>query len=131
MVEQITGQLDFHAKALMLRSQRQQTLAANVANADTPGYVARDFNFGQTLRQATGLSTAAAAVPTHRAHLPMAGGDAAGLAYATPSQPSLDGNTVDLDRERASFVDNSIRNESTLRFINSHVRTLLSAIQGQ
>ena len=53
------------------------------------------------------------------------------LGYSVQTQPSQDGNTVDLDRERAAFVDNSIRYESTLRFINGHVKTMLSAIQGQ
>ena len=53
------------------------------------------------------------------------------LGYAVNSQPSLDNNTVDLDRERANFVDNSVRYEATLRFINGQAKTMLSAIQGQ
>ena len=58
-------------------------------------------------------------------------GAAPRLAYGAPSQPSMDGHSVDLDRERANFVDNSVRYESTLRFINGQAKTLLSAIQGQ
>lgn len=53
------------------------------------------------------------------------------LGYSVNSQPSLDNNTVDLDRERASFVDNAVRYEATLRFINGQSKTMLSAIQGQ
>jgi flagellar basal-body rod protein FlgB len=53
------------------------------------------------------------------------------LRYATPSQTNLDRNTVDMDRERASFADNSVKYEATLRFINSSVRTMLDAIKGQ
>ena len=53
------------------------------------------------------------------------------LSYVAQTQPSVDSNSVDLDRERASFVDNSVRYESTLRFINGQSKTLLSAIQGQ
>lgn len=59
-----------------------------------------------------------------------AGGDPK-LGYVVQTQPSQDGNSVDLDRERAAFVDNTIRYESTLRFINGHVKTMLSAITGQ
>jgi flagellar basal-body rod protein FlgB len=54
-----------------------------------------------------------------------------GLLYATPSQTNLDRNTVDMDRERASFADNAVKYEATLRFINGNVRTSLSAITGQ
>jgi flagellar basal-body rod protein FlgB len=53
------------------------------------------------------------------------------LAYTVQTQPSLDGNSVDLDQQRANFADNAIRYESTLRFINGHVKTMLSAITGQ
>jgi flagellar basal-body rod protein FlgB len=58
-------------------------------------------------------------------------GGSSSLAYTAQSQPSLDGNSVDLDRERANFVDNSVRYEATLRFINGQSKTILSAIQGQ
>ena len=132
MLEQMTGRLDVHAKALVLRSQRQQVIASNIANADTPGYVARDFDFAQALKSATG-STAGGMVATSARHMAVGGGAAGSprLDYAVQTQPSQDGNSVDLDRERASFVDNSIRYESTLRFINGHVKTMLSAITGQ
>jgi len=132
MLEQMTGRLDVHAKALVLRSQRQQVIASNIANADTPGYVARDFDFAQALKSATG-STSGGLSATSTRHMGPGGGAAGSprLDYAVQTQPSQDGNSVDLDRERASFVDNSIRYESTLRFINGHVKTMLSAITGQ
>ena len=140
MLEQMTARLDFHGKALMLRSQRQQVLASNIANADTPGYVARDFDFAQALQKAAGASGASGAraaggvAMTDARHLGLQGGPdspKADLAYTVQTQPSQDRNTVDLDRERANFVDNSVRYESTLRFINGHVKTMLSAITGQ
>jgi flagellar basal-body rod protein FlgB len=53
------------------------------------------------------------------------------MRYRVAEQPSLDANTVDLDRERASFADNAVRYEAGLRFINGSVRTLLSAIRGE
>jgi flagellar basal-body rod protein FlgB len=75
-----------------------------------------------------------AAGRTDARHLPLpgaAGGSDPKLLYRRPDQPSIDGNTVDLDRERANFADNSVRYEATLRFINGSVRTILSAIRGE
>jgi flagellar basal-body rod protein FlgB len=133
MFAQMTQGLDFHAKALVLRAERQRVIASNIANADTPGYVARDVDFKQAMSDATGGAKLAGSGTTHARHIPLSGsaGGAPKLAYATQSQPSMDGNSVDLDRERANFVDNSVRYESTLRFINGQSKTLLSAIQGQ
>ena len=139
MLNRLNDALDFQGQALTLRSQRQRLIASNIANADTPGYVARDFDFAQALRQAT------AALPTSTSsgqgllrsspgHIggngAVAGGQAA-LNYATPSQTNLDRNSVDMDRERAAFADNAVKYEATLRFINGHVRTMLEAIKGQ
>ena len=149
MLEQMTARLDAYGQSLMLRSHRQQVIASNIANADTPGYVARDFNFSEALREATGHSSAngtlgspklAAAAAgtagtTDARHIPLPtarmGSGTGALGYAVQTQPSQNGNSVDLDRERANFVDNTIRYESTLRFINSNVKTMLSAITGQ
>ena len=78
------------------------------------------------------LATSHAGAPRPGGAAGSSGGPAAGeLLYATPSQTNLDRNTVDMDRERASFADNAIKYEATLRFINSNVRTSLSAITGQ
>lgn len=144
MFAQINSALDFQAKALVVRAERQRVIASNIANADTPGYAARELNFQEAMALATGstglplipASGAKSADLTHARHLPLSArtgelGDAQRLAYVTPSQPSMDGNSVDLDRERSKFVDNAVRYESTLRFINSQSKTLLSAIQGQ
>ena len=134
MVNSLTSTLDFQAQALVLRSERQRLLASNIANADTPGYAARDINFAQALREATGnAATAGAMAATQAGHIqPTAGARAdANLLYAAPSQTSLDSNTVDMDRERANFADNSVKYEATLRFINQDVRTMLDAIKGQ
>jgi flagellar basal-body rod protein FlgB len=147
MLDRFTANLKFHGEALALRAERQQVLASNIANVDTPNYKARDFDFGQALRQAAAGQASAASAPTRAetatragpvatlAWLPLkpSGQSAAAgtqLAWRVPEQPSLDGNTVDLDRERASFADNSLRYEATLRFINGNVRNLLSAIRG-
>jgi len=134
MIHRMSETLNFQAQALLLRSDRQRLIASNIANADTPGYVARDMNFAAALREATGAAAGPATLDTRRAaHLPArpsAQGQAT-LHYATPSQTNLDRNTVDMDRERASFADNSLKYEATLRFINGSVRTMLDAIKGQ
>ena len=134
MLNRLTDTLDFQAQALSLRSERQRLIASNIANADTPGYVAREMNFAQALRAATGsLQPAAALAVSQPGHI--GAGDASArtgdLSYATAAQTNLDRNTVDMDRERASFADNSVKYEATLRFINGNVRTVLSAITGQ
>lgn len=142
MFANLTSGLDFHSQALVLRAERQRVIASNIANADTPGYVARDFNFKDAMNQASGAGLSrgaqgqASSGTPHARHIPLSGdgaglGGAAHLAYTVQTQPSADGNSVDMDRERANFVDNSVRYEATLRFINGRAKTILSAIQGQ
>jgi flagellar basal-body rod protein FlgB len=135
MIDRLSSTLDFQSQALVLRAQRQRVIAGNIANADTPGYQARDMDFGAALRAATGAAASGAPQPagTHAAHQALPGGAAgdAELVYARASQPSLDGNSVDMDRERAAFADNAVKYEATLRFINGSVRTMLDAIKGQ
>ena len=145
MLNRLTDSLNFQATALTLRSERQRLIASNIANADTPGYVAREFDFSQALSQATGQRSAGTSTlaPTavrpsssHAGHLGLDGRPAGNnaepsLSYATNAQTNLDNNTMDMNRERASFVDNTVRYEATLRFINGTVRTLNTAITGQ
>jgi len=141
MLDKMTGRLDFHSDALLLRAERQRVISSNIANADTPGYVARDFDFAKTLKAAQDENGSVhqalqAASITHAQHMPLPtqkfGSDGQSpLGYALASQPSLDNNTVDLDRERANFVDNAVRYEATLRFLNGQSKTMLSAITGQ
>lgn len=132
-----TRTLDSQGRTLSLLAQRQKVLAGNIANADTPGFKARDFDFAAALDQARGQTGApagmAATAPGHlRVALPAQVQLPAGqLQWRRAEQPSMDGNTVDMDRERADFADNAMRYEATLRFINHDVRTMLSAITGQ
>lgn len=133
MINRLTGSLDFQAQALVLRSERQRLIASNIANADTPGYVARDMDFAQALKEATGgVDRARTLAVSQPGHIAGAAGARAepNLLYATPSQTNLDRNTVDMDRERANFADNSVKYEATLRFINANVKTTLDAIRG-
>ena len=132
-MQRLTDALNFQTQALVLRAERQRLIASNIANADTPGYAARDMDFARALREATGQASAVATQATQPRHIPLAGGARAEpqLLYTRPAQSNLDGNSVDMDRERASFADNSVKYEATLRFINHDVRTMLSAITGQ
>ena len=137
MINRLTDPLAFQTQALVLRAERQRLIASNIANADTPGYVARDFDFAQTLRQAQGLARSGfrlegnAGLGIGSATGPT-GGARSGeprLNDAAPSQDNLDRNTVDMDRERASFVDNALKYESTLRFINTTVKATLDVMK--
>ena len=145
MLNRLTDSLNFQSEALRLRSERQRLLASNIANADTPGYQARDFDFAAAPRQASGVSSNADS-QLAPARLNLAGtsgqhlqrdGQTAGspmapeLGYGPRAMSSLDNNTVDMDRERANFTDNTVRYEATLRFINGQVKTLNTAITGQ
>jgi flagellar basal-body rod protein FlgB len=142
MISRLTDGLEFHSQALVLRAERQRLIAGNIANADTPGYQARDFNFADALRQASAGNTSMPAGDSSRrvgdglgrsiARDVMRQGDASlspNADFALPSQTNLDSNTVDMDRERASSADNTVKYEATLRFINSHVRTALDAMK--
>lgn len=117
MIDRLDETLRFHASALKLRGERQALLAANIANADTPNYKAVDFDFARALAE-TNRALGAGAPPA-----------APAILYRQPSQPSLDGNTVEMDAERAQFVDNTVRYEASLRFLNGQIRTLLDALR--
>jgi flagellar basal-body rod protein FlgB len=129
MINRLTDSLAFHTQALSLRAERQRLIASNIANADTPGFQSRDFDFAATLRAASGQAATGDGI----ARGVMAGADSGTavpvLRYAVPSQTNLDNNTVDMDRERSAFVDNAVKYESTLRFINGSVRTTLDAMK--
>jgi flagellar basal-body rod protein FlgB len=149
MFDRINEALDFHAKVLVLRAERQKVIATNIANADTPEYKAVDVNFADALRAAAGTPSSASGgrgagepgvrsagepARTHAGHIAAGGAGGAGMAapllYRTPPQAAMDNNTVDLDLERAQFAENAVRYEATLRFINGQIRTLTSAISG-
>jgi flagellar basal-body rod protein FlgB len=121
----------FSQDALNLRAYRQQLLASNIANADTPGYQARDIDFSAELKRAAAAHTRPAngAAPTPPAR-PGNGPLGAELLYRTAVQASVDNNTVDLDVERAQFADNAVRYEANLMFVSSQVKSMLAAIQG-
>ncbi|VCU69906.1 Flagellar basal body rod protein FlgB [Pigmentiphaga humi] len=137
MISRIGDELMFNAQALTLRAQRQEVLASNLANAETPNYKARDFDFAAALRAATGTpEPGAAAAPlglaaTNARHIraDAAAGIPVALQYRTPTQAAIDGNTVDPDLERTRFADNALRYDAALRMLNGQIQTLQRAIQ--
>lgn len=136
-MSKLDGLFQFSQNALNLHAYRQQLIASNIANADTPGYKARDIDF------ASALKDAAAAQGKPQAAVVRGGAAGAGvtpgadatplgaeLLYRSAVQRSVDGNTVDLDIERAQFAENSVRYEAQLMFVSSQVKSMLAAIQG-
>lgn len=133
MASKIDNALFFQQQALDLRAYRQQVLAGNIANADTPHYKARDFDFASALEAAL-AGNAESDLPvtrTHPAHLPgtLGGEGAPRLLYRTPWQDAADGNTVEMDVERTEFADNAIRYEAGLAFITHQLKLLTAATQ--
>lgn len=158
----MAGKLDellgFHEAALRVRSQRQQILASNIANADTPNYHARDIDFKAALEVALGRSKAGEnrLFMTDGEHRPELGVNGNGLSvtdsehragvgpngeplemvagvpllYRKMHQGSIDNNTVDMDVERNHFTDNALRYEAGIAIINNQIKNLLAVIQG-
>jgi flagellar basal-body rod protein FlgB len=126
--------LGVHAAALNLRSQRTEVLAANLANADTPGYRARDIDFKSALAAAAGTNAPVQLATTRQGHIGTGtakGLPAAELKYRTPLAPSLDGNTVDAQLEQFALAENTVRYQATLQFLSAKFRGLMTAITGQ
>jgi flagellar basal-body rod protein FlgB len=129
MFENVFG---IHEQALLLHGQRLGVLANNLANADTPGYKARDIDFSAVLSQTQGETemplqvTNAAHITFDNSELPP--GD---LKYRNPYQASLDGNTVEMPVEQAAFSEDNVRYQASLNFINSQISELQLAIAGQ
>lgn len=133
MIDRIDQELKFSQTALNLRAYRQELLASNIANADTPNYKARDIDFKAALDGALGKTQggALALSQTSARHLPASGSNRFGAAvqYRSEQQSSVDGNTVDMDIERSAFAENAIQMEAMLTFINGRFKTLATAIQ--
>jgi flagellar basal-body rod protein FlgB len=126
--------LGVHAEALKVRGQRTEVLATNLANADTPGYRARDIDFRAALAAAGSQQTGVPLQATNAAHLTTGGGVEGAnpnMKYRVPLAPALDGNTVDVQMEQAAFAENAVRYQATLNFISSKLRGLMTAITGQ
>lgn len=127
--------LGSHEKALLFQARRTAILASNIANADTPGYKAKDINFKSALKQANSSTASATQLKTtHSRHIGRsAPGAFAGIEmeYRTPAQSSLDGNTVELQREQAAFAENAVRYQATLKFLGGRFKGIRAALRGE
>ena len=163
MLDKLDAEFAFGREALDVRATRQALISSNIANADTPGYQARDVDFNASLAGAlkrAGATTETASASGNAAPLALAqplgvssgmtlasteAGHMAGnatltptggssdtltspLLYRNPVQPSLDGNTVDLDTERVQFADNALHFEAGMTVLSTQIKTMLSAI---
>ncbi|WP_230351817.1 flagellar basal body rod protein FlgB [Lelliottia sp. WAP21] len=136
MLDKLDAALRFQQEALNLRAQRQEILAANIANADTPGYQARDMDFSSELKKVMergrAEGTGVALALTSARHIPAQAMTAPStdLLYRIPDQPSLDGNTVDMDRERTQFADNSLKYQVGLTVLGGQIKGMQTVLQG-
>ena len=135
MTSRIDDALSFQSKALGLRAYRQQILAGNIANADTPNYKARDLDFAAVLAEQSekqggkpfGLNR------TDSQHIAADGIQLAdpGLRYRTPFHPSIDQNSVDMQQEQANYAENAVQFQASFTLLNSKFKGLIGALRGE
>jgi len=138
MLDRLDASLSFYKQALDMRDRRQDVLAANIANADTPDYKARDFDFRAELDRVLGASPNSSGAPgmglntTTPGHIGAAAPnsvDGTTMAYRNATQPSLDGNTVDMDVERVEFMNNAVHYRANLQILGNQIKSLRAAMQ--
>ncbi|QWT20558.1 flagellar basal body rod protein FlgB [Bacillus sp. NP157] len=136
MIDKPDPLLGMHPQALNLWQRRAEVISSNLANADTPGFLARDVDFRKALTAATGAQDGnqLAMAATESGHIggnpTYALADADKLAYRAATQPSMDGNTVDTQVEQAQFAGNAIHYQASLSFITAQIKMMRTAITG-
>lgn len=134
MLDKLDNALRFQQDALSLLTQRQNLLASNIANVDTPGYLAKDIDFSSQLKRAVEHNTSTtrplSLSLTSSSHIPAAAPtlDNGQVLYRIPDQPTADGNTVDMDRERVNFADNNMKYQTSLTVLGSQIKNMMSVI---
>lgn len=114
----LRASLGLHGDALVLRERRNAILQSNIANAATPGYQARDFDFASALRAASDAPDAGPGLQSD-------------LGWRIPSSATLDGNTVDIAAEQMAFAENTLRYDASLTLLNRRIASLTAAIKGE
>ena len=128
-MDSIKKQLTFFGNALKIRNKRNDIIASNIANAATPNYKARDINFLDEFKKVTNTGEIKV---THSNHIPTKNYNISGKAfYRDPVIASLDGNTVELSVEQMQFAENTMKYQTTLKFLNGKITKMLSAIRGE
>jgi flagellar basal-body rod protein FlgB len=125
-----------HERALMVRRDRSEVLANNLANADTPNYKARDIDFRKAINEAYVEQDRRFKPDMQRTHSKHLEGFAElstsdYLRYRMPTQPSLDGNTVESHIEKAKFAENAMQYQATLEFVDSRIKSISGALRGE
>ena len=128
-MDSIKKQLTFFGSALNIRNKRNDIIASNIANAATPNYKARDINFLDEFKKVTNTGEIKT---THSNHIPTKNYNISGKAfYRDPVIASLDGNTVELSVEQMQFAENTMRYQTTLKFLSGKITKMISAIRGE
>ena len=128
-MDSIKKQLTFFGSALNIRNKRNDIIASNIANAATPNYKARDINFLDEFKKVTNTGEIKT---THSDHIPTKNYNISGKAfYRDPVIASLDGNTVELSVEQMQFAENTMKYQTTLKFLNGKITKMISAIRGE
>ncbi len=124
--------MSFNERALKVFNRRSEVLAANLANADTPNYKARDIDFQAVLQGVAGKQQSLPLTVTHPGHIRAGSGASGGdLLYRVPHQPSVDGNTVEAAEEQVRFSENAMRYLAEVRFAGDKARGIKRAIKGE
>lgn len=127
-LDKLTG---FHEKAMTIRTERMEVIAGNLANANTPGYKARDIDFNSAMRAAQSEQRQSGMVKTHENHMSGNLKSRFDMQYRIPTQPDTgDGNTVEVQAERNNFLDNGMRYQASVEFLNGKVKGMKKALSG-
>lgn len=128
----------FHESALKIRTERMEVISGNLANANTPGYKARDIDFNKAMKSAMNEGvqgknkSSGGLVRTNERHLsgnPSSVAANFDMQYRIPTQPDTgDGNTVEVQSERNRFLDNGLRYQASLQFLNGKIKGMKKAI---
>lgn len=130
-LDQVFG---IHQQGMLVRAKRAELIAGNMANADTPNYQARDIDFKQFLNQAQESTGSITLSTTNHAHINpevTIGGMNAEIMYRVPMQPSIDGNTVDTQLEKANFAENAIQYQASVQFLSGKIKSIMAALKGE
>jgi flagellar basal-body rod protein FlgB len=132
MAISLDGALGIHQPALEARIKRAEVLANNLANADTPGFKARDIDFGAMMQKAKQDMNGLGMEKTHDRHMDISSmAPDSELLYRVPHQPSVDGNTVDTQQEQSRFMRNAMEYQASFQFLNGKVTGIKKALSGQ
>lgn len=121
--------VNVHHDALRVRTQKMEVISGNLANANTPGYKARDISFQKAMKSASSVQSSGSLVRTHDKHFQVQSRINNEIEYRIPDQPDTgDGNTVDVQAERNAFLDTGMRYEAGLMLLNGKFKGMKKAL---